>query len=79
MVTHRTDDAPDPDTGFHFVDGLEEALAAGHNDQLGISTAPVVLGAGKRLFAGFTQDIELEILQVHSSAFATHVRYAVRR
>jgi dihydrofolate reductase len=26
VVTHRTEDAPDPSTGFHFVDGLEAAM-----------------------------------------------------
>jgi dihydrofolate reductase len=26
VVTHRTEDAPEPGTGFHFVDGLEKAL-----------------------------------------------------
>jgi dihydrofolate reductase len=46
---------------------------------LAISTAPVVLGAGKRLFDGFDQDIDLEKLSVHSSAYATHVTYAVKR
>jgi dihydrofolate reductase len=74
VVTHRAEDAPDPSTGFHFVDGLEaamqrateaaagrdvsisggadvirQALAAGYVDELTISTAPLVLGGGKRL------------------------------
>jgi hypothetical protein len=39
----------------------------------------VVLGGGKRLFDGFTQDVDLEILEVHPATYATHVRYAVRR
>lgn len=104
VLTHRTEDAPDPETGFVFVDGLDEAmarareaagdrdvgisggadtirqaLAAGDVDELGISTAPLILGAGKRLFDGFTQDVELEIRRVYTSPLATHVRYAVRR
>ena len=104
VVTHRTDEAPDPASGFTFVPGFDEALAqareaagdrdvaigggadlirqaldAGVVDELSISTAPVVLGAGTRLFEGFGRDLDLEILDVHPSAFATHVTYAVRR
>jgi len=104
VVTHRTDDAPDPPSGFTFVPGFEEALGqaraaagdrdvaigggadlirqaldAGAVDVLSISTAPVVLGAGKRLFEGFGKDLDLDILDVHPSPFATHVTYAVRR
>ena len=104
VVTHRTEDAPDPESGFTFVTGFDEALGqareaagdrdvaisggadlirqaldAGVVDELSISTAPVVLGAGKRLFEGFGKDLDLEILDVHPSPFATHVTYAVRR
>jgi dihydrofolate reductase len=103
VLTHRIEDQPDPATGFHFVNGLDHALAcaredagdrdiaigggadvirqslaAGVVDELAISTAPVVLGAGKRLFEGFEQDVDLEIRSVHQSAYATHVRYAVK-
>ena len=44
-----------------------------------MSTAPVVLGAGKRLFEGFAHDLDLEIVAVRHSSYAVHVRYAVRR
>ena len=44
-----------------------------------ISTAPLVLGGGKRLFEGFVQDIDLEVLGTWSSQYATHMRYAVRQ
>ena len=102
VLTHRTGEAPDPSTGFVFVDGLatamdrasaaaaggdvsigggadviRQALAAGYLDELAISTAPVVLGAGKRLFDGFRQDIDLEVAG-SSSPYATHSR-RVRR
>jgi dihydrofolate reductase len=104
VLTHRLEDAPDPSTGFEFVDDLAEAvkratdaaggrdvgvsggadtirqcLAAGYVDELAISTAPVLLGAGKLLFEGFENDLDLEIREVYTSPFATHVRYAVVR
>jgi dihydrofolate reductase len=56
---------------------IRQALAAGKVDELVISTAPVILGAGKRLFDGFGQDVDLQIAKVYSSSFATHVRYTV--
>ena len=104
VLTHRLGDAPDPSTGFVFVDDLDTAmqrasaaaagrdvgisggadlirqvLAAGYVDELAISTAPVILGAGKRLFDGFEHDVDLEVRRVYTSPYATHVRYAVRR
>lgn len=102
VLTHRIEDQPDPEAGFHFVTGFDhamdcareqagrrdiaigggadvirQALAAGVVDEIAISTAPVVLGAGKRLFEGFDLDLDLAIRSVHHSAYATHVRYAV--
>lgn len=104
VLTHRTEDAPDPSTGFTFVgdldraieqaqavagegdvsigggaDVIRQAISAGYVDELVISTAPVVLGAGKALFDGFHQDLDLEVRQVWSSPYATHVHYAIRR
>ncbi|MGR6319038.1 dihydrofolate reductase family protein [Micromonospora soli] len=61
------------------ADIIRQALAAGVVDELGITTAPVVLGRGKRLFEGFDGDIDLKILSVHHSPYAVHVRYAVVR
>ncbi len=60
------------------ADVIRQALAAGRVDELAISTAPVILGAGKRLFDGFDRDVDLEVVKVYSSPYATHVRYAVR-
>jgi dihydrofolate reductase len=59
------------------ADVIRQALRAGLADELAISIAPVVLGAGKRLFDGFDQDLELEHLGVRQSRFATHLRYRV--
>ena len=61
------------------ADLIRQGLRAGVVDELAISTAPVVLGGGKRLFDGFDQDVDLEILDVFPATYATHVRYAVRR
>lgn len=61
---------------------IREALRAGVVDTLGISTAPVVLGAGKRLFDGpdgRVPDLELDVRATYSSAYATHVIYDLRR
>jgi len=104
VLTHRTEDQPDPSTGFLFIDGfnaalrearelagdggislgggadlIRQGLAAGVVDELAISTAPLVLGGGKRLFEGFEQNLDLEVLGTWSSQYATHVRYAVKR
>jgi len=59
------------------ADVIRQALAAGKVDELVISTAPVILGAGKRLFDGFDRDIDLQVARVYSSPYATHVRYTV--
>jgi len=104
VLTHRTEDQPDPATGFVFIDGfaaalararelagdgdvslgggadlIRQGLAAGVVDELAISVAPVVLGAGKRLFEGFDHDVDLEVRGTWSSPYATHVRYVVTR
>ena len=104
VLTHRLDDQPDPANGFHFVEGLDHALACAHDDAgdkdvsigggadiirqalaagvvdtLVISTAPVILGAGKRLFDGFEKDVDLRIRDVHPSEWAVHTTYDVVR
>ena len=48
-------------------------------DELSISIAPVVLGAGKRLFDGFDETVGLEHVGVRQSPFATHITYRVVR
>ena len=61
------------------ADVIRQALAGRMVDLLSIIIAPVVLGGGKRLFDGFTQQLELEHLGVTQSPFATFIDYRVRR
>jgi dihydrofolate reductase len=61
------------------ADLIRQALAAGVVDEIVISTAPVVLGAGKPLFDGSEPDTDLRILEVAPSPFVTHVHYAVEK
>jgi len=104
VLTHRIEDQPPVESGFHFINGFDHALdtaiqeagdkdvslsggadlirqglVSGRVDELVISIAPVILGGGKRLFDGFEQDIDLEVVDVISSPFATHVHYRVVR
>jgi dihydrofolate reductase len=60
------------------ADLIRQVLARGRADELVISTAPVILGGGKRLFEGFDRDVDLEIIKVYDSPYATHVHYSVR-
>jgi dihydrofolate reductase len=70
------------DKHVHIMGGadiIRQALAAGYVDELSIVIAPVVLGGGKSLFAGFDKSIDLEHLGVRQSKFATFVDYRVIR
>jgi len=78
-VARARDAAGDKDV--HFMGGadvLRQALRAGHIEELSISIAPLILGAGKRLFDGFDKDVELEHVGVRQSPFATHITYRVK-
>ncbi len=69
------------DKQVHVMGGaqiIRAALSAGLVDELTIIVAPVILGAGKRLFEGFTESVELEHLGVRQSPFATFIDYRVR-
>lgn len=59
------------------ADVIRQALEAGLVDELTIIVAPVVLGAGKRLFEGLTMSVELAHLGVRQSRYATFIDYRV--
>jgi dihydrofolate reductase len=70
------------DRDVHVMGGadvIRQALRSGRLDELSVSIAPVVLGAGKRLFDGFDRSVDLELIRTYSSPFATHIRYRVVR
>lgn len=60
------------------ADIIRQALAAGLVDELTVIIAPVVLGAGKRLFEGVSASLDLEHLGVRQSRFATFIDYRVK-
>jgi dihydrofolate reductase len=59
------------------ADVIRQALEAGLVDELTIIVAPVILGGGKRLFDGFTRQLELEHIGIRQSPFATFIDYRV--
>jgi dihydrofolate reductase len=61
------------------ADVIRQALAGGHVDEIVVTVAPLILGAGKRLFEGFDRDVELEQVEARQSRWATHLRYRVAR
>jgi dihydrofolate reductase len=72
--------AGDKDVGIMGgADIIRQALRAGVVDELTISTAPVVLGAGKRLFEGFDLSLDMVPIRVLQSTYATHVTYGLAR
>lgn len=57
---------------------IRQAFAAGVLEEITLDLAPVLLGAGERLFDGVS-DPDLQPVEVSASPFATHVRYRVGR
>ena len=69
------------DLGVDIAGGastVRQAFAAGVIDELMLDVAPVLLGAGERLFVG-VQDPGLQPVEVIHSPRATHVRYRIGR
>jgi dihydrofolate reductase len=65
------------DVGIMGGDVIRQVLAGGRLDELTVSIAPVMLGAGKRLFDGADGNVGLEQLGVVPSPWVTHLRYRV--
>jgi dihydrofolate reductase len=79
-VARAREAAGDKDVGIMGgADVIRQALRASLVDELSISIAPVVLGAGKRLFDGFDESLTLGHVQVLQSPLATHITYRVVR
>ncbi|MBX9391227.1 dihydrofolate reductase family protein [Streptomonospora nanhaiensis] len=57
---------------------INQYLAAGLLDELRLHIAPVVLGAGERLFAGVS-GVDLEQVSGRSASLVTHITYRPRR
>lgn len=56
----------------------QQYLKAGTIDEMRIHVAPVLLGAGTRLFDNISvQQIKLETTRVMESPFATHLRFRI--
>jgi dihydrofolate reductase len=56
---------------------INEYLAAGLVDELELHIAPLILGAGERLFDGVGPDLKLEQLRAVEAPGVTHLKYRV--
>jgi dihydrofolate reductase len=77
----RAREAAGPDLKVKVAGGastVNQALAAGALDEVHLHVAPLVLGAGERLFEG-VGDVRMEPLATAHSPLGIHVRYRVLR
>jgi dihydrofolate reductase len=63
----------------HGAAAAQSLLRAGEVDELEIHLVPVLLGAGRPLFADDAERVELEPVRRLQGTDATHLRYRVRR
>jgi dihydrofolate reductase len=63
----------------HGAGAAQALLQAGQLDELEIHLVPVLLGAGRRLFAADSHRIELQLVRHLEGRDVTHLRYRVRR
>jgi dihydrofolate reductase len=61
------------------ADAASQALAAGLLDEIQVHVVPLLLGSGKRLFAGLDAPVTLEKTRGIDSPGVTHLRYRVVR
>jgi dihydrofolate reductase len=61
------------------ADSIDQYLAAGLVDEIELHVAPVMLGAGERLFAGVGPDLKLEQLRAVEAPGVAHLKYRVVR
>jgi dihydrofolate reductase len=60
------------------ADTLRQCIRAGHLDELLVNQAPVILGAGERLFDDIGSDVKLEQLRVVEAPGVAHILYTIR-
>ena len=63
----------------HGAGAAQALLQAGQLDELEIHLVPVLLGAGRRLFAADAHVIELRLVRLLEGRDVTHLRYRVGR
>jgi dihydrofolate reductase len=56
---------------------VNQYLAAGLVDEIDISIAPLILGAGERLFAGLDGPFKLKQIRAVDAPGVTHIRYSL--
>ena len=61
------------------ADSINQYLAAGLVDEIGLHVAPILLGGGKRLLEGVGPGLKLEQLRAVEAPGVTHLKYRVVR